>query len=109
MIRRDLMNAIRKTSLFHQDNAPAHRCTDTIMTINFLGYERITHAPYSPDIAPFDVAIFPRMKGDLRGKRYETLQEFRMAVRTAVATYDKTWYGVGGETQKMRTSRWRLL
>ena len=92
------MNAIRikrslaevENLLFHQDNAPAHRCTDTIMTIDFLGYERITHAPYSPDIAPFDFAVFPRLKGDLRGKRYENLQELRMAVRSAVPTYDKT-------------------
>ena len=100
VIRRDLMHAIRKKRplaevenlLFHQDNAPAHRSTDTLLTIDFLGFERITHAPYSPDIAPFDFAVFPRLKGDLRGKRFENLMELRMAVRSAVRTYDKTWY-----------------
>ena len=64
------MNAQRKKRphaevenlLFHQDNAPPHRCKETLMTIDFLGYERIDHAPYSPDLAPFDFAIFPRLK-----------------------------------------------
>ena len=95
------MNALRKKRphaevenlLFHQDNAPPHRCKETLMTIDFLGYERIDHAPYSPDLAPFDFAIFPRLKSDLRGKRYEDLQELRMAVRSAVFKYEKVWFG----------------
>lgn len=63
------------------------------MTIDFLGYERINHAPYSPDLAPFDFAVFPRLKSDLRGNRYEDLQDLRMAVRSAVSQYAKDWYG----------------
>ena len=86
------MNAIRKKRpgaevenlLFHQDNAPTHRSNDTLMTIDFLGFERINHAPYSPDLAPFDFAVFPRLKDDLRGKRYDGLEELRLAVKTAV-------------------------
>ena len=46
----------------------SHRATDTLLTINFLGYERINHAPYSPDLAPMDFAVFPRLKDELRGR-----------------------------------------
>ena len=101
VIRRDLMRAIRKKRpgaeienlLFHQDNAQSHRSKETLLTIDFLGYESLPHAPYSPDLAPFDFALFPRLKEDLRGVRYQDLHELRMAVRTKVAEYGKDWYG----------------
>jgi len=79
--------------LFHQNNAPSHRATDTLMTIDFLGYERINHAPYSPDLAPMDFAVFPRLKGELRGeRRFETLEELRLAARSEVGGFEPEWY-----------------
>ena len=62
------------------------------MTIDFLGYERIDHAPYSPNLAPFDFAIFPRLKV-ICAERDIDLQELRMAVRSAVFKYEKVWFG----------------
>jgi len=100
VLRRDLTNAIRKKRpgvaieelLLHQDNAHSHRATDTLMTIDFLGYERIYHAPYSPDLAPMDFAVFPRLKSELRGRRFETLEELRLAVRSEVGRFESEWY-----------------
>lgn len=100
VIRRDLSNAIRKKRpdseienlIFHQDNAPAHRSEDTLMTIDFLGYERLRHAPYSPDLAPMDFAIFPRLKSELRGQSFDTADEIRFAVRSAMRKIPKEWY-----------------
>ncbi|WAR01740.1 IML1-like protein [Mya arenaria] len=94
------MDALRKkrpemnldAMLFHQDNAPAHRCQETLLIINFLGFNRLQHAPYSPDLAPTDFAVFPRLKADLRENRYENLDHLRMAVRSIVRSYDRTWY-----------------
>ena len=40
-------------------------------------YGRIQHAPYSPDLAPFDFALFPQLKSDLHGKRFSDLGELR--------------------------------
>ena len=45
------------------------------MTIDFLGYERIQHPPYSPDLAPMDFALFTRLKEKLRVKKFESLQQ----------------------------------
>jgi len=75
VLSRDLVRTIRRkrpdveieSLVFHQDNAPAHRASETIITIDFLGFERFDHSPYSPDLAPVDFAIFPKLKGDLRG------------------------------------------
>jgi len=95
VLRRDLTNAIMKKRpgdaieelLFHQDNAPSHRATDTLMTIDFVGYERINHAPYNPDLAPMDFAVFPRLRGELHGRRFKTLDELRLAVRSEVGQF----------------------
>ncbi|XP_060555546.1 histone-lysine N-methyltransferase SETMAR-like [Ruditapes philippinarum] len=100
VVRRDLTNAIRKKRagcdienlIFHQDNAPAHRADETLLTIDFLGYERLRHPPYSPDLAPLDFCVFPRLKADLRGRRFDTEDEIKYAVRSAIRSYTPEWY-----------------
>jgi len=95
-----LANAIRKKRpgvaieelLFYQDNAHSHRATDTLRTIDFLRYKRINHAPYSPDLAPMDFAVFRRLKGELRGCRFETLDELKLAVQSEVGRFEPDWY-----------------
>ena len=57
--------------VFHQNNARAHGAQETIMTIDFLGFERLDHSPYSPNLAPVDFAIFPKIKGDLCRRRFD--------------------------------------
>ena len=60
------------TWLLHHDNAPAHTAllirrflTDNNMTV-------IPHPPYSPDLAPSDVFLFPKLKMKLKGRRFQT-------------------------------------
>ena len=38
-----------------------------------LGFELQPHAPYSPDLAPYDFFLFPILKILLRGKRFSSL------------------------------------
>jgi len=35
----------------------------------------VPHPPYSPDLAPTDFFLFPRMKRDLKGWRFDTLED----------------------------------
>jgi len=81
-----------ETIIYHHDNAPAHRAVDTVDTIDFLGMERLPHAPYSPDLAPMDFALFPRLKSEMRGKRYDDLDDLRMEVRRLMSSYKKEWF-----------------
>ena len=70
VIRRDLVRAVRRkrpeieleTIILHQDNAPPHRAASTLMDIDFLGFERLEHSPYSPYLEPMDFEIFSRLK-----------------------------------------------
>ena len=37
----------------------------------------LTHPPYSPDLAPCDLSLFPRMKKDLKGNRFVDVDEVK--------------------------------
>jgi len=37
----------------------------------------IPHPPYSPDLAPCDFFLFPRMKGQMKGKRFANVSELK--------------------------------
>ena len=41
------------------------------------GMTPIVHPPYSPDLAPCDFFLFPRLKRDLKGKRFGTVEEVK--------------------------------
>lgn len=101
VIRRDLIQAIRKKRpdlsvnlenvLFHHDNAPAHTATMTQLEIGLLGFDQVQHAPYSPDLAPMDFAVFPHVKAHLRGTRFNNFSELKCATLNAVRKLDRDW------------------
>jgi len=41
------------------------------------GMTTASHPPYSPDLATCDFFLFPRMKRDLKGKRFQNVEEVR--------------------------------
>ena len=47
-----------------------------------MGIKTVTHSPYSPDLAPCDFCLFPK----LRGCRYETTEDMKEAVTKVIDT-----------------------
>ena len=45
-----------------------------------MGIKTVPHPPYSPDLAPCDFWLFPK----LRGYRYETIEEMKEAVTKVI-------------------------
>ena len=99
---RDLLHALRKKRpghvenlenlWFHQDNAPSHTAERTQVEINVLGFQRVQHPPYSPDLAPLDFAYFPKLKSYLRGQRFSSREEISYCIRTFNASLGKEWF-----------------
>ena len=61
-----------QTWLLHHDNAPSHT---SVLTQQFLAKNKmvvISHPPLSPDLAPCDFFLFPKMKLKLKGRRFDT-------------------------------------
>ena len=89
------------------DNAPAH--TSAIVTA-FLKKEKVTvlphpapppappppppppPPPYSPDLAPCDFFLFPKLKAFVAGRKYQSRQTLRSAIHQYLITVPKSAY-----------------
>jgi len=63
--------------VLHHDNAPAHLL---FLVRNFLAKNEMTvvpQSPYSPDLAPGDFFLFPKLKSTLKGRRFNTINEIQ--------------------------------
>ncbi|KMQ87532.1 mariner mos1 transposase [Lasius niger] len=63
--------------ILHHDNAPSHKA---IIVQEFLAKNTtnvIDQAPYSPDMAPCDFFLFPKLKLPLRGRRFESIDAIK--------------------------------
>ena len=47
-----------------------------------MGFKTVLHPPYSPDLAPSDFCLFPK----LRSSRYEKIEEMKECVTKAINT-----------------------
>ena len=76
------------------DNAPAHTCTSAIVTA-FLKKGKVTvlpHPPYSPDLAPRDFFLFPKLKAFLAGRKYQSRQALGSAIHQYLITVLRSAY-----------------
>ena len=88
VIKSDLMRAVKRKRpdlirsgfILHQDNAPSHESRVLMDTMETLGIENLIHPPYSPDLAICDFWLFPVLKDNLRGEKYESREDLGTAV-----------------------------
>jgi len=63
------------TWMLHHDNAPAHA---SLLIREFLTKHETTvvpQPPYSPELAPADFFLFPKLKSSLKGRQFQTVEE----------------------------------
>ena len=68
-----------KNWLLHHDNAPAHTA---LLVLEFLAKNNtlvMPQTPYSPDLAPSDFFLCPKLKRPMKGRRYSTIEEIQTA------------------------------
>ena len=67
---------------FHQDNAPIHNSILVTDYFTKMAINTVRHPLYSPDLAPCDFCLFPK----LRGCRYGTIEEMKEGVTKVIDT-----------------------
>jgi len=75
--------------ILHHDNVPYHTM---LLVRQFLSNKNITvspHPPYSPDLAPLDFWLFPKVKMTMKGKRFESIQDIEAATIAQLKTLTK--------------------
>ena len=78
---------------FHQDNAPVQNSILVTDYLTKMGIKTVTQPPSSPDLAPCDFWLFPKLKEKLRGCRYETI-EMKEAVMSLTRSHKRTSMGL---------------
>ena len=76
--RRDLW--LDSSWMLHHDNAPAHNARSIRQ---FLAEKNVTvldQPPYSPDLAPCDFFLFPKLKEVIKGTRFSDVETIKKAV-----------------------------
>ena len=58
-----------------QDNAPVHTAQTSVQAATSCGFRILPHPAYSPDLAPSDFYLFPNLKTELRGKKFQADEE----------------------------------
>ena len=71
---------------FHQDNAPVHNSILVTDYLTQMGIKMVPHSPYSPDLALCDFWLFPKLKKNLGGNRYSTIEDMKEAVTRVLNT-----------------------
>ena len=78
IVRREITGLWENQSwMLHHNNAPAHA---SLLVTNYLTKHCTTvvpHALYSPDLAPPDFYLFPKMKSTLKGHNFQTIDEIQ--------------------------------
>ncbi|PNF29706.1 hypothetical protein B7P43_G13075, partial [Cryptotermes secundus] len=77
------------------DNARPHAARQTVAQLQQFGWNIITHPPYSPDLAPSDYHLFPKLKEHLSGKRFNNDDEVKAEVRSFLNSMEVNWYDMG--------------
>ena len=70
--------------ILHHDNAPAHTA---LYVREFLATKQITvleHPAYSPDLAPSDFFLLPKIKEILKGRHFDDIDDIRSNTMAAL-------------------------
>ncbi|GFR72134.1 mariner Mos1 transposase [Elysia marginata] len=91
-IRKKRPGLLKESIMFHHDNAPVHTARAVTDVLAGYKWELLKHPCYSPDLAPWDFHLFPKMKQHLRGQRFETEEDIIQATEVAIKNLDKRSY-----------------
>ncbi len=91
-----------RTFILQHDNASSHTAIPTLALISESNLMMIAHLPYSPDLAPCDYFLFPRLKAELRGRKFRGVAELQTAVKQALKSIPQEDYRAALETLPVR-------
>jgi hypothetical protein len=60
----------------------------------------IPHPPYSLDLAPYDLALFPKLKMKLKGQRFETVSDIQRELQGVLNSIKENDFHVAFEAWK---------
>ena len=75
--------------LSQDDNAPVHTANMVTELLRLYNWEILNHPRYSPGLVPCEFSLFPNIKENLRGQRFESEQDIIVATKGALGVLEK--------------------
>lgn len=75
--------------MLQHDNAPAHSSCLVQQFLAKHSIPKVPHPPYSPDLAPCDFWLFPKLKYPMKGTRFYSIEEIRENTTRALKAIPK--------------------
>jgi len=66
--------------VLHHDNTPAHTALSILEFLAKKNIPVLPHPPYSPDLAPCDFYLFPKLKSKLKGYHFGMMENIQKIV-----------------------------
>jgi len=91
--------------MLHHDNAPAHA---SLLIRRYPAKHQtsaVPHPPYSPDLAPAEFFLFPKLKTTLKGRRFQTIEEIKETAIRELRTITESAFQQAFEQWKKRWER----
>jgi hypothetical protein len=78
--------------LRYHDNAPAHTTLSVQQYLAAKNMAVVPHLPYSPDLAPCDFFLLPRMKSKVKWRRFQDVTEIQEQSLTVLHAIPKSQF-----------------
>jgi len=96
------------------DNAPSHIAKLVKETIKAFGWEILSHAAYSPDLAPSDYHLFASMGHALAQQRFTSYEDVRKWLDDWFGSKEQQFFlawhpQIVKQVEKMYSYRWAIL
>jgi len=89
----------------HHDNAPAHA---SLLIRSYLAKHKtsvVPHSPCSPELAPADFFLFPKLKTTLKRRRFQTIEEIQQNAITELRAITESAFQEAFQQWKKRCER----
>jgi len=101
----------RNMFLLHHDNARPHCSAQTQDAMTSLKFTVVPHPPYSPDLAPSDFWLFPKLKETLKGQHFLSNAKVETALHKWISSQPETFFMDGmnkwiEQLKKMCSHKW---
>ena len=87
------------------DNAPSHTSQVAMVAATQCGFEVLPHLSYSPDLAPSEFYLFPKLKTNLRDRNFGSNESVIDAVNEYLGDEDEDFYFEGISKLEQRLGR----
>ena len=92
-----------------QDNAPSHTAKTVKETIEAFSWEILSHAAYSPDLAPSDYCLFASMGHALSDQRFTSYENVRKCLDDWFASKERQFFGVASTNCSRTDCRSKII